>query len=118
MHNYRELKVWQRSRLFVHDVYKKSGTFPNEERFGITSQLRRAVVSIPSNIAEGAGRNSDPDFSRFLDMALGSAYEVETLLLLCVDLSYLDEMKYKVLQNELNEIQRMINSLNQRMRGN
>ena len=78
MHRYKELKFWQFSRVFCKDIYAITATFPSDEKFGLISQLRRASVSIASNIAEGASRKSNKDFSRFLMMALGSCYEIET----------------------------------------
>ncbi|MFN9499847.1 MAG: four helix bundle protein [Chryseotalea sp.] len=77
MHNFKELKVWQISRQLVKSVYELSVSFPAEEKFGITSQLRRCSISIPTNIAEGCGRNTDKDFSYILNISLGSAYELE-----------------------------------------
>lgn len=89
VHNYRRLRVWRISREFVGQVYEATGSFPVDERFGLTQQLRRAAVSIPSNIAEGAGRDGVADFRRFLHIASGSACEVETQLDISLDLGYL-----------------------------
>ncbi len=116
-HNFRELKVWQMARLFVRDVYVTSSAFPEEERFGLTSQLRRASVSIPSNVAEGSGR-SDKDFARFLGMSLSSAYEVETQLLLACDLGFIHENELASLIQKVQEIQRMIYGLQRRISKN
>ena len=116
-HNFRELKVWQMARLFVRDVYVASSTFPAEERFGLTSQLRRAVISVPSNIAEGSGR-SDKDFARFLGISLSSAYEVETQLLLACDLGFIHENELATLLQTVQEIQRMIYGLQRRISKN
>ncbi|GAB3566120.1 four helix bundle protein [Spirosoma luteolum] len=116
-HNFRERKVWQMARLFVRDVYVASSTFPAEERFGLTSQLRRAVISVPLNIAEGSGR-SDKDFARFLGMSLSSAYEVETQLLLACDLGFITESKLASLSQTVQEIQRMIYGLQRRINKN
>ncbi len=91
MHNFRELKIWQKGRTLVKDVYELTTFLPKEETFGLTSQIKRSVISIPSNIAEGAGRGSDKDFNRFLDIAYGSCFELETQLILCVDLTYISE---------------------------
>jgi len=91
MHNFKELRVWKASRSLVKEVYSVSASFPPDERFGITSQLRRAVVSISLNIAEGSGRTGQLDYGRFVDMAYGSAAEVETLVYLCFDLGYIDQ---------------------------
>lgn len=78
MHRFKDLEIWKKSRLFCSEIYNVTAHFPSEEKFGITNQLRRASVSIPSNIAEGAARNSSKDFARFLEIAIGSAYEIET----------------------------------------
>ena len=78
MHNFKELKVWQNARVLVKEIYLSTGNFPTEEKYGITSQIRRSAISIPSNIAEGCGRRTDKDFSHFLNIALGSAYELQT----------------------------------------
>ena len=89
MHNFKELIVWQKSRSLVKDVYKLTQTFPSDEKFGLTQQIRRATVSIPSNIAEGSGRGTNNDFLHFIDIANGSAFEVETQLYLALDLEYI-----------------------------
>lgn len=95
----------------VKDVYQTIGLFPEEEKFGLISQIRRASVSIPANIAEGAGRNTNNDFGRFLDIANGSCFELETLLILAVDLDYLSKSKYDKIYTDIEEIQKMIYSL-------
>ena len=86
--NYRDLVVWQKAMEFVEAVYLLSRDFPADERFALTNQLRRAAVSVPSNIAEGEGRFSKPDFNRFLSMALGSLREAETQIVIAVRLKY------------------------------
>ncbi|MCW3805177.1 four helix bundle protein [Plebeiibacterium marinum] len=111
MHNFKELKVWQKSRMLVKTIYQITNIFPKEESFGLISQMRRAVVSIPSNIAEGAGRGTDKDFGRFLDIAYGSSFELETQLLLCVDLEYISENVLNETEPQIKEIQRMLYSL-------
>jgi four helix bundle protein len=78
MHQFKELLIWKKSRLFCSKIYDITASFPNEEKFGITNQLLRAAVSIPPNIAKGSSKNSNKDFARFLEIAIGSAYEVET----------------------------------------
>ena len=97
-------------------VYRATKTFPSEERFGLTSQLRRAATSIPTNIAEGCGRNSDADFSRFLTFAMGSASEVEYLLFLCRDLDFFDNPTHESLSHDVIEVKRMLTSLISRLR--
>ena len=88
MQDFRDLKVWQKAHNVVLAVYRASAEFPAAERFGLTSQLRRAAVSIPANIAEGCVRSSDADFARFLHISLGSASEVDYYLLLARDLKF------------------------------
>lgn len=107
MHNFKELKVWQMSRQLVKKIYELSATFPSEEKFGIISQVRRCAVSIPTNIAEGCGRSTDKDFTNFLNISLGSAYELESLLYLCYDLELIPEEKLNELLFTLSEIQKM-----------
>ena len=87
--SYKDLKVWQKAYSFCLKVYKATVNFPDEEKFGITSQIRRAVVSIPSNIAEGYGRKTKADYVRFLYIAYGSVCEVETQIMLSGDLGYI-----------------------------
>ncbi len=82
MHNLKELKIWNKAIDLTVDVYKATASFPSEERYGLTSQARRSAVSIPSNIAEGAGRNSNKEFSNFLGIANGSSYELQTQLVI------------------------------------
>lgn len=116
MHQFKELKVWQKGRALVKEVYLATKCFPNEELFGITSQMRRAAISIPANIAEGSGRNSNADFSRFLDMANGSAFELETLVILSLDLEYLSQSEFEKFDAWLNEIQKMIFGLKESLK--
>jgi four helix bundle protein len=111
MHNYRRLDVWRRSREFVVDVYRATDTFPSDERFGLSSQLRRAAVSIPSNIAEGAGRGSLADFARFVRIAIGSACEVETQLDLSADLFFIEASDYRRLVKDAWQIKSMLRGL-------
>ena len=110
MRNFQELTIWQRSHSLTLKVYSITNTFPKDELFGIISQMRRSSSSIPTNIAEGCGRNSNPEMKRFLIIATGSASELEYQLILSKDLKYLSENLYKELQNELIEIRKMIHS--------
>lgn len=112
MHRYKELKFWQLSRTFCKEIYEITNTFPDAEKFGLISQLRRASVSIPSNIAEGASRKSNKDFSRFLTISLGSCYEFYTQLLLSFDLDFILESDLEKLQNTLNQIIKMMSKFN------
>ena len=108
MHQFKELEIWKRSRLFCSQIYAITSKFPSDEKFGLTNQLRRASVSIPSNIAEGSSRNSNKDFARFLEIAIGSAYEIETQLLIALDLGFIKTDELDKLLIELSEIIKMI----------
>ncbi len=104
-HNFRQLSIWTRSMDLTRSVYDLSAALPKDEKYGLKSQINRCAISIPSNIAEGSGRNTRKDFSRFLDIALSSSYELETQLILAQDLFKIQTSKTI---EELNEIQRMI----------
>ena len=108
MRDYQKLDFWQRSHKLVLRIYKYTGSFPKEEMFGIVSQIRRCAVSIPSNIAEGCGRNSILELKRFLAIASGSASELQYQLILSYDLSYLTESIFKELNLEIILIRKMI----------
>ncbi|HKM93474.1 MAG TPA: four helix bundle protein [Prolixibacteraceae bacterium] len=110
MHNYKEIKIWQRSRKLVKEIYLLIKKYPKEEIYGLTSQIRRAAISIPANIAEGAGRGTDKDFSRFLDIARGSLFELETLIILSNDLTFITESCSIEILEKTSEILRMLNS--------
>ena len=97
-------------------VYKMTGAFPPCELYGLSSQMRRAAVSMASNIAEGAGRGSDAEFSHFLDIARGSSFELETQLIIASQLEYLDKEKTEIMKNEIVEIQKMITGLKQTLK--
>lgn len=107
MHNFKELKIWQNSKNLVIDIYKRTENFPKEEIFSLTNQIRRSAISIPSNIAEGCGRNSDKDLIRFLDIANGSSFELETQLIIAHELDFLDKKNFEYLDEKLSEIQKM-----------
>jgi four helix bundle protein len=111
MHNYKELNVWKRSIKLTVQVYKLSQKFPVEERFGLTSQIRRCAVSVPSNIAEGAGRRTDGEFVNFLGIAHGSICELETQLYVGLELEYLNTKEFNEVSSELTEIQKMLYTL-------
>jgi four helix bundle protein len=111
MRPHEKLDVWKKSIDFVVDIYKATEGFPKDERFGLTSQLRRAAVSIPANIAEGAARKSDKEFSYFLSNSQGSASEVETELLIARRLTFLQEIDHSALRSSLDEIGRMLTGL-------
>jgi four helix bundle protein len=111
MKNFRDLSIWQKSHNLALDVYKATGDFPREESYGLTSQIRRASVSIPANIAEGCGRQGDAELGRFLQMSVGSASELEYHLLLAHDLNFLPDDDYFLLDNKVIEVKRMISVL-------
>jgi len=108
MHNYKELKIWQRAVDLATTVYSITQRFPASELYGLTQQIRRAVVSVSSNIAEGAGRKTEKEFGYFLNMAYGSLYELETQLIISCNLGFLEKEKNLELQTEINELQKMI----------
>ena len=111
MHRFKELKVWQKSRNLVKEIYSQTADFPDNERFGITSQIRRAVLSISNNIAEGAGRRSQLEFKRFLSIAYASTVEVENMVILSNDLDLMSEEKTATLTSRVIEIEKMLYAL-------
>jgi four helix bundle protein len=116
MRPHEKLEVWSRSVNFVISIYKMTEAFPKEEKFGLTSQIRRAAVSVPANIAEGAARQSEKEFVHFLSNAQGSASELDTEILIAYRLGYLPEQAYKSAHDELDNIGRMIFGLSQHMK--
>jgi four helix bundle protein len=117
MQRYTELKVWERSHLLVLEVYRRTEGFPDQERFGLTSQLRRAAVSVPANIAEGSRRQGAQDYARFLNIAEGSLAETGYLVLLSRDLGYLEPDVAEKLSAEAEEISRMLYALRIKVEG-
>lgn len=111
MQDFRQLKVWRKGHELTLAVYQASQGFPKAELYGLTSQLRRAASAIPTNIAEGAGRGSDADFGRFLQIAMGSANEVAYLLILARDLTYIGGDEFASLDTATAEVKRMLASL-------
>ena len=109
--NYKELKVWQKSYKLCLDVYKRTGSFPKEEIYGLVSQIRRSAVSVPSNIAEGYGRKTTADYTRFLYIAYGSLCELETQIMLSNDLGFLEPGNLENLIADLSEVERMLKAL-------
>ncbi|MBR9854299.1 MAG: four helix bundle protein [Algicola sp.] len=107
MHRFKDLEIWRLSRKFCSDIYETTSSFPETEKFGITSQLRRASISVPSNIAEGCSRKSNKDFSRFLEIAIGSMYEIETQLLISNDLNFIKSKELNILLQNLDIILKM-----------
>jgi four helix bundle protein len=116
MQNYKDLKVWEKAHLLALGIYKASKGFPKEEQFNITSQLRRASISIPTNIAEGCGKFTNKDFGNFLQIALGSANEVEYLILFSNELGFLDKILFETFTKEIGEIKGMLIALIKKVR--
>ena len=115
-HRYQDLIVWQKSRAFATEVYRVTEAFPKTEIYGLTSQLRRAVVSIASNIAEGQGRLTIGEFRHFLGQARGSLFELETQLAIAVDLHFLGNAEFEMLENRSSEVRRLLNGLIESLR--
>lgn len=111
MKDFRQLKVWEKAHELALAIYKVTKEFPKEELYGLTSQLRRSSMSIPTNIAEGCGRYTNADFARFLQIAMGSASETEYQLILANDLGFLPNDPYKKLHTDVEEVKRMLASL-------
>lgn len=116
MQNYKDLKVWIKSHEITLKIYSLTKGFPKEEVYSLTNQVRRCSSSVPANIAEGCGKNTNNDFGRFLNIALGSANETEYFLLLAKDLGYLKIEDHKLLDKSINEIKAMLISLIQKVR--
>ena len=118
MTNFRNLKIWQKGMGLVLDVYKLSEILPKDEKFGLRRQITRAVISIPSNIAEGSSRSSKKDFKRFLEVSLGSAFELETQLIIIQKLNLIRSEQVDDIINKLNEVQKMINGFINKLKAN
>ena len=117
MQDFRNLKVRQKSHALTLDVYRNTRGFPDDERYGLTAQLRRSCASVPANLAEGCARFSDVDFARFVNNAAGSASETDYHLLLARDLDYLEESIYQPLFEQESEVKKMLNSFERTLRG-
>lgn len=111
MQNFKNLKVWQNGIVIAKEIYELTRQFPNEEKYGLASQMNRAAVSIPSNIAEGTSRSSSKEHKRFLQIALGSAFELETQLVLVKELEIISEANLSAISKRINEEQRMLYTL-------
>lgn len=114
--SYRDLEVWQKGRDLVVRIYRLTQVLPNTEKFGLISQLQRAAVSVPANIAEGWSRGHTKEYMRFLSIARGSLAEVETYLLLCIDLQYIEEARLTELLAATDQLGRMLNALQRSLR--
>lgn len=111
MHNFKELKVWRDSMELAKSIFEITKSFPTDEKFGLTAQLRRCAVSIPSNIAEGSGRESKKEFCHFLDISIGSSFELETQILLSYEIGYLPLDRLDNLIEQIIPVQKMLNGL-------
>lgn len=116
MQDFKNLRVWQKSHSLALRVYAVTATFPRSEIFGLTNQMRRAAVSVPANIAEGACRGGRREFARYLNVAVGSAGELEYHLLLASDLALLDRPQYAVLDEQATDVKRMLAGLIRKLR--
>lgn len=116
MRDFRELKVWEKAHHLTLAVYKATASFPKDELYGLTSQIRRSCASIAANIAEGCGRSGEAELARFLQIALGSASELEYHLLLAHDLAFLGQESYEHLAGEVTEVKRMLTSFIQTLK--
>lgn len=115
MRNFKKYDIWVLSHALTLKIYEITNSFPKEEIYGLISQIRRATSSIPTNISEGCGRESDTEFNRFLTIAIGSASEVEYLIILAKDLNYLNEDSFNKLNEDINTIKRKIYTLKQKL---
>ena len=111
MHNFRELKIWKMGIEISKLIFQITRTFPSEERYSLTSQLTRCAISIPSNIAEGCGRKSNKELNQFLSISLGSAFELETQIILAYEFGYIDHVTYEKTIVQIHEVQKMISGL-------
>ena len=111
MQNYKDLKVWEKSHLFTLSVYQETKSFPKEEIYSLTNQIRRCASSIPANIAEGCGKKTNQELAHYLNIALGSANESEYFLILSKDLTYLSDEKFETLFSLINEVKGMLIAL-------
>jgi four helix bundle protein len=116
MKDFRTLKVWEKAHALTLAVYKATEKFPKQELYALTNQIQRAAVSVPTNIAEGCGKDSDAELKRYFVISMGSSSELEYLLLLARDLNYLPEETHKTLHTDLTEVRRMLNAFIQKLK--
>lgn len=117
MRDLKKLTIWRSGLDLTKAVYRITKKLPEDEKFGLTSQMRRASVSIPSNIAEGCSRNSDIEYKRFLEIAIGSAFELETQLIIAHEIEYFDSVEFDKIHAAVISLQKQINSLINRLKG-
>ena len=115
-HNFKELLVWQKAKDLAKDIYHATNAFPKEEIFGLSQQIRRSAISILSNIAEGCGRGTDQQFLQYLQIAQGSAFELEAQVIIANELNFFELKTGEVFLNQISEIQKMINGLSDRIK--
>ena len=108
MHNFKKLNIWVKAIALVKEVYLLTNKFPKAEQYGLVSQIQRAAVSIPANIAEGSAKSSNKDFTRFLEFSLGSIFELETMTIISKELNYLSEEAFNSIDKQIQEVQKMI----------
>jgi len=116
MRDFRKYEVWELSHQIVLNIYNITKTYPDDERYHLVSQMRRAAYSIPSNFSEGCGRDSDKDFNRYVNICLGSAHELEYFMILSKDLNYIEESDFRTLNTEINKIKRKLFSLSKKLK--
>lgn len=117
MRNYKKLEIWEISKNISLNVYKTTSSFPKTEQYGLTSQIRRAAVSVPSNIAEGCGKNTSSDLAKFIDIALGSLFELETQLLISLELKYISNDNFNSIDKNIEICRRKIINFLKSIRG-
>jgi four helix bundle protein len=110
MSTFRELLIWQKSMLFVSEIYQLTNFFPKDENFSLTSQIRRSAISIPSNIAEGYGRDGNKDYLKFLNISISSLYEIQTQIEIAYNLNYINEIQFNKTYENSREIERMLSA--------
>jgi four helix bundle protein len=108
MHNFKKLNVWTKAMALVKEIYVNTNKFPKTEQYGLASQMQRASVSIPANIAEGSAKSSNKEFARFLEISLGSIFELETMTIIAKELNYIDNETFSSLDKQIQEVQLMI----------
>ncbi len=116
MQDFTKLTVWQKAHNLTINIYKLTYSIPSEEKFGLISQIRRSCVSIESNLAEGCGRDSDKQLARFVDISMGSSFELRCQLLIARDLGYIDHKQYELFESKILEVNRMLGGLLKKLR--
>lgn len=116
MSTFRDLLIWQKSMILVTEIYQLTNSFPKEEIYGLSSQIRRSSISIPSNIAEGYGRDGNKDYLKFLNIAIASLFEMQTQLEISFNLKYITEIQFNKIHEESREIERMLSSFTRKIK--